>query len=176
MISSLSILLAQSYPNISGVDADFVKNFLLMTAFVGTLGLTGYMSYHRGRKQSGSSTEPVHVAQPMHVQPSEAHAVSQALKEIHKQMEAMQDSGREREMRINKEIHAMHQDLRDRIEPIAQKVAAHESTLSWIKEQIAKFWDALDKLRGKQSEDVRRLHERVDGAYRMAAAAGTKTK
>ena len=170
MISSLSILLAQSYPNISGVDGDFVKNFLLMTAFIGTLGLTGYMSYHKGRKQSGSSTEPVHVAQPMHVQPSEAHAVSQALKEIRAEIATLKDSGRERELRIKDEIHAMHKDLRDRMEPIASKQAGHESTMTWLKDQLRQIWEAITHLRKKQSDDIRGAHGRIDDVVRMGSS------
>lgn len=66
-------LLAQ-YPNINEVPADFVKNFILMLAFVAGAGGVGFFCYHRGRKQSGSATEPVHVAQPLEVKRHKEYA------------------------------------------------------------------------------------------------------
>jgi hypothetical protein len=194
--------LAQSTPDISGVPADFVKSFLIMTAFLAVLG-GGVIWGRRGSKGNPISLEsPVSVEAT--IKPAEIYAQQHELEKIQKHIDALTrenlreheavrkqvadsiTAGSDRMERILTELSAMEgrmtkamlhevKDLHNRVNPLAEKVAAHETLLSWIQARLLAIWDGLMShiatVAKNQSEDTRRLHSRIDDAMTRGVKA-----
>jgi hypothetical protein len=187
--------IAQSTPSINAVPADFVKSFLIMTAFLAALG--GGVFW--GRR--GSRGTPMQVDANVSDAPSYAHAsdlekvqqkidgmTRENLREheaVRKQVADSITKGSERMERILTELSAMEgrmtkamlhevKDLHNRVNPLAEKVAAHETLLGWIQTRLVAIWDGLmariNAVAENQSEDTRRLHSRIDDALKLANA------
>lgn len=88
--SSGAFFLAQATPDISGVPADYVKNFFIMLAFVAALG-GGVMWGRRG-----SQASPVHIKQPVAVDAmvskAPVHAHQSAVDELRQRMASLEEA------------------------------------------------------------------------------------
>lgn len=160
MMTTLTLLTAQAGADIGDVPADFVKNFMLMLAFVG--GLSG--AWWLGRR--GTKGQPVEIGQPVSVDASVTHTPVYARQdevvairadierrtrenlrqhqETAKQLDELKKAGNDRMQALLGALHEMEnrmtaatlkelKDIHTRLNPVAEKVAAHEQAIGMIK-------------------------------------------
>lgn len=195
-------ILAQASTDISSVPADYVKNFFIMLAFVAALG-GGVICGRRGSQGSPLHIkQPLGVNASVSQVPVYAHV--SALDKLRADMEtrtrenlrqheenskhlaAALEAGNERLQSMLSALHEMEtrmttatisevRSLHERINPISEKVAAHEKAMEWIQSRIIAIWDGLmahvERLAKNQAEDTRRLHSRIDDAMTKKAKA-----
>jgi hypothetical protein len=197
--SSLSIM--ADAVDISSVPADYVKNFLIMAAFV-----LGVMLAHKaGTKAAGSAADPLHLNSPLDIREAVSFAdkkgTAQSLQKIEETIQALTRenlrqhnasaaqiagiiaAGEQRSTKIlsslastearmmsalMKELQGMH----ERVNPLAERVAASAQLIEWIKGQLQWLHDQLvtrlDRASAAQAEEARRLNSRMDDAIRIA--------
>jgi len=166
-------LLAQASADISGVPADFVKNFLIMFAFC-TVGAGAFIFGRRGSKGS-----PLHVEQPVSVDANVSHAPVYAQKselealrkdietrtrenlrqheESAKQLAAVIEAGNHRLQSMLTALHEMEtrmttatlseiRGLHERINPLASEVASNSTAIQGIKDRLNHLWEMIQSL------------------------------
>ena len=165
-------LLAQAQ-DISSVSPDFVKSFMIMLAFVTTLGGGVYF----GRR--GSQGSPMHVAQPIGitatVTPAPVYAQQSALdavksdierrtrenlrqhEENSKHLATALEAGNERlqsmltalhdmETRMTKATLSEIRSLHERINPLGEMAASHKSEIKGLNDRIQHLWEMIQSL------------------------------
>jgi hypothetical protein len=193
IIQASSFLLADA--DISSVPADYVKNFLIMAGFFAALTF-GHVWGRKGRREDPVHIhQPLKVRKDTEYALKEETA--HELKSLDERIESMArenlrahsaaqqslakviEAGEHRSAKILSALHDMEQrmtasmiaevkDVHNRINPIAEKLAAHDGLIDWIQTRLTAIWDGLmshvDRLSKNQSEDTRRLHSRIDDA------------
>lgn len=159
--------------DISHVPAEFVKNFLIMFAFV-TVGAGAFLFGRRGSKGS-----PIHVEQPVNVDAKVTNAPvfahQSALDALRRDMDTRNrenlrlyedqaakmaeiiKAGYERQETILKALNDMEsrmtsatleelKDIHIRLNPIGEKVAAHEQAIKEQGGRIQHLWEMIQSL------------------------------
>lgn len=174
MLASLSIL-ASAAPDISSVPADFVKNFLIMAAFVAAV----YGGRRWGLKSSGKADDPLHLKQPLEITkaPRYAHKrdTEAAIAALNAKVESMArenlrshnqtaakinqviEGGAQRETNIIKAMGDMEaritsgvlkecKDMHLRINPLAETQREHHAAIAALQKRGEELWAYLGRV------------------------------
>lgn len=169
---ALTLTIAQS-GDISGVPAEYVKNFMIMFGFIAALG--GGVIW--GRR--GSKGNPIHVEQPVDVNATVTHAPIYAHKseleavkadiehrtrenlraqtEAAKTLSALLEAGSKREQTIISALHDMEQrmvrsmidevkGIHQRINPMEKEISGNSKDIESIKARLANLWEMIQQL------------------------------
>jgi hypothetical protein len=166
-------MIAQATTDISSVPADFVKNFLIMLAFVfgGSLGVLF--------ARKGTKKDPLSIEQPLSVDASVTHAPEfarqTALDKLRADMEARTrenlrqhdehssrlaeiiTAGHERQERILSALSEMEtrmtqatlkelKDIHQRLNPLAESTAGHAQAIKGLDDRIKHLWEMIQAL------------------------------
>lgn len=167
------IIIAQSTPDIGGVPSDFVKYFMMMTAFV-VAGVGGVFWGKRGSKGS-----PFHIEQPIGVKgelsQAPVYAQQSALDKLRADVEArtrenlrqheessrqvahLIESGNERLQSMLKALHEMEtrmtsatinevRGLHERINPLEAASSSHKAEIAGLRERLTHIWEMIQSL------------------------------
>lgn len=190
-----ALVLAQADGGISSVPAEYVKNFLIMAGFFAALSF-GHVWGRKGRQEDPVHIhQPLNVKKAAEYALKEETA--HELKTLDERIESMArenlrahsaaqlslskviEAGEHRSAKILTALHDMEQrmtasmiaevkDVHNRINPLAEKIAAHEGLIEWIQTRLLAIWDGLTSMINtvakNQTEDTRRLHGRIDDA------------
>lgn len=166
-------MILQAATDISGVPAEFVKNFLHMVGFLAGLG-GGVLLARRGTKK-----DPLTIETPLSVEASVTHAPEFARKTEVEKMRADMDArtrenlrqhaehssrlgqiiaaGHERQEKILKALADMEtrmttatlkelKDIHERLNPMGERVAAHEQAIKGLDERLRHLWEMIQQL------------------------------
>lgn len=174
--------------DISSVPADFVKYFMIMLAFCGGMGITGFLAYRKGTSAKGTKDEPLNIQQPLEIKkrteyaPKEETATELAklegtltamnrenVRQAQHTSEAIQgiiQAGSDREGRLMKSFHDMEQRFTSMV--MREMNTMHER-LNPVGESVAGHTASLEghekrlsNLERTLNENVLRLHQRFD--------------
>lgn len=163
-----AFILAQAAQDISGVRSDFVKDFMIMTAYVLGLGALAGGGYLLGKK--GTKGNPVSVDATVSETPT--HAPQSAVDELRANMAAFArenlrehnahrdaiakliDSGNQRETNILRAIHDLQntvtretldelKDIHERLNPLEAMCAALKEAVDNLKVNVATMWQRV---------------------------------
>lgn len=168
--SSGALVLAQAAQDISGVAPDFVKQFMVMLAYVLGLSALAGGGYLLGKK--GTKGNPLNVDATVSETPT--HAPQSAVDELRASMAAMArenlrehnahrdaiakliESGSQREMNILGAIHDLKntvtretldelKDIHERLNPLEAACAALKEAVDNLKVNVATLWQRVFK-------------------------------
>lgn len=166
-------MIAQTATDISSVPADFVKNFLIMLAFMGGGVVIGRLV------RLGGKRDPLNIEQPLSVDASVTHAPEfarqAALDKLRADMEARTRenlrqheehssrlaeiiaAGHERQEKILSALSDMEtrmtsatlkelKDIHARLNPMGENVAAHGQAIKGIDDRLKHLWEMVQAL------------------------------
>lgn len=143
----LSHLLANT-PDISGVPADFVRNFLLCAGFFVVIGLQVLSQITARRRASGQAGDPVAIQQPLQVQEVVEHALADDVE------------------RVEGVVGQVESD----VDALRKELAATRVEIATTHTNIIKHVDAkTDAIRAQVESSINRLHSRMDDILRVRA-------
>lgn len=167
------LMIGQSSPDIGGVPADFVKYFLMMTAFV-VAGVGGVFWGKRGSKGS-----PLHIEQPLGVKgeisqapvyaqqsalealrkdvdartrenirqhEAAAKALADNITQGHNRMVTILGALNEMETRMTSNMLEQIKGLHQRINPLDAQCASHKTAIEGIQSRIQHLWEMIQSL------------------------------
>lgn len=166
-------MLLQATSDISGIPAEFVKNFIHMMLVLSGLGGGIWLS------RRGTKKDPLSIEQPLAVDASIKHAPEFARKtdvdKLRADMEARTrenlrqheehsfrlgeiiSAGHERQEKILKALADMEtrmttatlkelKDIHERLNPMGERVAAHEQAIKGLDDRIKHLWEMIQQL------------------------------
>ena len=166
-------MLLQSISDLSGVPAEFIKNFIILTMVFGGFG-GGWVLARRGTKR-----DPLSIDQPLSVEASVTHAPEYArqtaLEKLRADMEARTreslkqheqhsarlteviEAGQARSEKILAALAEMEtrmtsatlrelKDIHERLNPIAENVAGHAQAIKGLDDRIKHLWEMVQAL------------------------------
>lgn len=182
----LHLTFAQAAPDISGVDAGFVKNFLIMSAFLAAMGGVGAFAYSRGKKASGQQDDPVHVHQPLTVTAQPQYAPKEetaaAIRAMNEKIDSMHRENVRQNQRTAEDINRSIQAGAERETKILN--AIHESgqgIRAFVLEELKDVHERINPLQervGKLEEAVKALRKHCDQIWEWVCKylSGGKSK
>jgi hypothetical protein len=161
--------------DISGVPAEYVKNFFIMLAFV--IGL--WAAHRKGTQAKGTKAEPLNIAMPVDVRHVEDFALKketnveleklggtiQAMarenlrqhEQAGQRIQSVIKAGSEREGSIINAMHEMEtrftklmlaemKTIHERLNPLSQIVASHTTGIAALEQRLSDLWGQVQQL------------------------------